>query len=117
MEISVKTRRELKDSEKYSVPLGEGVGYAVISNIGVGGICDVLGVDSVSIENVGVAIGMNSALLGDNRDAGGNEIDNSVGLGDDDVGLGESNAELVGHRRGEIRYVGYYGEGMSGCGC
>src|SRR5271155_3393905 len=120
MEISVKTRRELKDSEKYSVPLGDGVGYAVISNIGVGGICDVLGVDLVSIENVGVAIGMNSGLLGDNTDDGVNEIYNSAGLGDDDVdvyGLGMSNGELVGHRSSEKSKCRYYDGGMSCGGC
>ena len=53
-------------------------------------------------------------------DDGGNEIRSSVGLGDDGVDiyeLGTSDAELGGHRRGEIWYVGYYGEGMSGCGC
>src|SRR5271163_3044563 len=118
MEISVKTRRELKDSEKYLVPLGEGVGYAVISNIGVGGICDVLGVDSVSIENVAVAIGMNSGLLGDDMDDSVNEIGNSAGLGDDDVDiyeLGTSDAELGGHRRGENSKCRYYA-GVMSCG-
>jgi len=74
----------------------------------------------VSIENVGVAIGMNSGLLGDNMDDGVNEIGNSERLGDDDVDvyeLGTSDVELGGHRRGEKSKCRYYDGGMSCCGC
>src|SRR5271155_690184 len=79
-----------------------------------------LGMKSVSMADVSIGLGMKSVKLGDNRDDGGNEIDNSEGLGDDGVDiyeLGTSDAELGGHRRSEKSICWYYDEGMSGGGC
>ena len=59
---------------------------------------------SVSIEEVGVFIGSRSALIDDNKDGGVNDINNSARFGEDDVdvfGVGRSDGELVGNRRGD----------------